>query len=75
MKEKVTFLIEEKKFAKLCNFTEEHKKCPGISAGEKFCFKFVPTMLGVCPSVYSVCVRLPWQRLPNGRRCTRTSIL
>ncbi len=55
MKDSVTFTIEGKKYSELMSFVEEHKTCKGCSAGEKFCFSFVPTMFGNCVTVSCSC--------------------
>ncbi|MHB1484252.1 MAG: hypothetical protein ACYCYI_06265 [Saccharofermentanales bacterium] len=54
-KDKVTFTIEGEQFIKLTKFVEEHKKCKGLSAGEKFNFSFIPSLLGDIVTVSCTC--------------------
>lgn len=55
MDNQVTFTIEGEQYKKLMAFVEEHKACRGLSAGEKFCFQFIPTMFGVIASARCTC--------------------
>ena len=55
MKNEVIFKICGKQYEKLTQFVEKHKKCRGCSAGEKFSFTFVPTMIGVIATVRCIC--------------------
>lgn len=55
MEDKVTFTIEGKKAKELGQFAKSHSKCKGCASGEKFCFSFIPNLLGVSVKVSCSC--------------------
>jgi hypothetical protein len=55
MEKNVTFKIEGEQYAKLMKFVEEHKSCRGLSAGEKFNFNFIPSLIGLITTVSCTC--------------------
>ena len=55
MPEKTVFTIEGLQQEQLNQFVEEHRKCRCCSAGEKFYFTFIPTMLGDVVTVGCTC--------------------
>lgn len=55
MENKVTFTIEGEQHTKLMEFVEEHKSCRGLSAGEKFNFNFIPSLMGLITTVTCTC--------------------
>ena len=55
MDNQITFTIDGEQYTKVMAFVEEHQACRGLSAGEKFCFQFIPTMFGTIATVRCRC--------------------
>lgn len=55
MEDKTVFIIEGEQQTRLLKFVEDHKNCRCCSAREKFCFTFIPCMLGIIISVRCTC--------------------